>query len=93
MDFEYDPEKSDENKGKHGINFEEAQELWNDLAAVVIPIRSWDEPRSMVVGKIGGRFWTGVITFRGEKTRLISVRRSRKEEKTIYESQNAGPVV
>ena len=80
MDFEYDPEKSNENRQKHGIDFEEAQALWK-------------EPRSMVFGKINEKFWTAVITFRGENTRLISVRRSRKEEKAIYESQGTGPVV
>jgi uncharacterized DUF497 family protein len=93
MDFEYDPDKSDENRRKHGIDFEEAQELWKDLAVVVIPLKSEIEPRSMVFGKIDGKFWTAVITLRGETTRLISVRRSRKEEKAIYESRGIGPVV
>ena len=93
MDFEYDPEKSNENRQKHGIDFEEAQALWKDPNVLVIPLRSRDEPRSMVFGKINEKFWTAVITFRGENTRLISVRRSRKEEKAIYESQGTEPAV
>jgi hypothetical protein len=37
MDFEYDPNKSEANKAKHGIDFEEAQELWNDQEAATSP--------------------------------------------------------
>jgi len=39
------------------------------------------------MGKIKNKHWTGVITYRSEKIRIISVRRSRKEEIDIYESQ------
>jgi len=40
----------------------------------------------MVIGKISRKYWSGVITYRNEKIRIISVRRSRKEEVDIYES-------
>ena len=30
MKFEYDPDKSAANREKHGIDFDEAQALWND---------------------------------------------------------------
>ncbi len=86
MDFEYDPEKSAANKRKHGIDFEEAQELWLDPAAVEIPARVTDEPRWVVIGKIGEKHWSAVITRRNENIRLISVRRSRDEEVELYES-------
>ena len=86
MDFEYDPEKSAANKRKHGIDFEEAQELWLDPAAVEIPARVTDEPRWVVIGKIGEKHWSAVITTRNESIRLISVRRSRDEEVELYES-------
>ncbi|TLY99432.1 MAG: BrnT family toxin [Gammaproteobacteria bacterium] len=86
MDFEYDPEKSAANKRKHGIDFEEAQELWLDPAAVEIPARVTDEPRWVVIGKIGEKHWSAVITRRNESIRLISVRRSRDEEVELYES-------
>ncbi|MBD2428409.1 BrnT family toxin [Phormidium sp. FACHB-1136] len=39
-----------------------------------------------MVGKIGAKHWTAVITYRGQNTRIISVRRSRKEEIAFYES-------
>jgi len=86
MDFEFDSKKSDDNKKKHGIDFNEAQALWNDPDFIEIPVKTSDEPRFLVIGKIAGKHWSGVITYRDEKIRIISVRRSRKEEVEIYES-------
>jgi len=86
MEFEFDPEKSGINKTKHGIDFNEAQELWGDPDLIEIPVRTSDEPRYLVIAKISGKYWSAVITYRGEKIRIISVRRSRKEEVAIYES-------
>lgn len=85
MTFEFDSEKSTANKLKHGIDFHEAQALWADLDYIEIPALTADEPRFLVVGKINGRHWSGVITYRSESVRIISVRRSRKEEVDIYE--------
>lgn len=86
MDFEFDSRKNDGNKKKHGIDFHEAQALWNDPDLIEIPVKTTDEPRFLVIGRILGKHWSGVITYRGEKIRIISVRRSRKEEVDIYES-------
>lgn len=88
MSFEYDPRKSEANREKHGIDFEEAQALWNDEAYLEIPARTLDEPRFLVVGKIQGKHWSAVITYRGENIRIISVRRSRDEEIDLYEDQS-----
>ena len=88
MGFEYDSEKSSENKRKHGVDFEEAQALWSDPALLEIPARVSDEPRWVVVGKMNEKHWSAVITRRGENVRLISVRRSRDEEVEIYENQD-----
>ena len=89
MDFEFDTSKSKANEAKHGIDFIEAQAPWLDEMRVEIPARTADEPRFLVVGVIAERHWSAVITYRGksgERIRLISVRRSRPEEITIYES-------
>jgi uncharacterized protein len=88
MRFEYDSDKSAENKRKHGIDFEEAQALWMDSALVEIPARTSDEPRWLLIGKIGEKHWSAVVTRRDENIRLISVRRSRDEEVRIYESED-----
>ncbi|HUP02307.1 MAG TPA: BrnT family toxin [Gemmatimonadota bacterium] len=85
MEFEFDEKKSAANKAKHGIDFVEAQALWLDEMLVEIPARTEDEPRSVVVGVIADKHWSAVITHRGERIRLISVRRSRAEEVAIYE--------
>ncbi len=85
MEFEFDSQKSKRNKEKHGIAFYEAQVLWDDPDFIEIPVKTNDELRFLVIGKISGKHWSGVITYRGEKIRIISVRRSRKEEVDIYE--------
>jgi hypothetical protein len=86
MEFDFDPDKSAINKLKHGIDFLEAQALWEDGNLVEIPARTSDEPRFMVIGKIGVRCWSGITTYRSNTIRIISVRRSRPEEVAIYES-------
>lgn len=85
MSFEYDKNKSDSNKLKHGIDFEEAKELWNDLNAVEIKTKYPSEDRYVILGCIGNKHWTAVITYRNGKKRIISVRYSSKKEKKIYE--------
>ena len=86
MSFEFDPKKSDTNKSKHGIDLIEAQELWNDIDLLEIPAKTTDEPRFLVIGKIGEKYWTGIITYRDDNIRIISVRRARNEEIEFYES-------
>ena len=86
MEFAFDPHKSEANRKKHGIDFVAAEALWNDPQRVVIPAKTEDEERFLVIGKIGDKYWSAVMTFRGDTVRLISVRSSRDEEKEIYES-------
>jgi len=84
--FEYDPEKSLGNQAKHGLDFEQAQALWDDPAIVQVQASSTIEPRVMVIGKIKEKHWSAIVTYRKGNIRLISVRRSRKDEVTLYES-------
>ncbi len=86
MEFEFDPTKSNSNKKKHGIDFYEAQALWDDSDFIEIPLKTIDEPRFLVIGRISEKHWSAIITYRSENIRIISVRRSRKEEGEIYES-------
>ena len=86
MEFGFDPKKSDTNREKHGIDFEEAQKLWHDHHRMVIPAKDLDESRFVLIGKIQEKYWSAVYTIRKNKIRLISVRRSRKNEQKIYES-------
>lgn len=84
--FEYDPAKSQTNLEKHGIDFEDAQELWQDPYMVEIDARDMDEPRTLAIGAIGGKVWSAVITYRKGVVRIISVRRARESEVALYES-------
>lgn len=86
MLFEYDPNKSQANLEKHGIDFEGAQTIWNDENQLEIPARTIDEVRFLVIGMIESECWSAVITYRGDYIRIISVRRSRVEEVELYES-------
>jgi uncharacterized DUF497 family protein len=86
MQFEFDTRKSRSNLNKHGIDFIEAQQLWNDPDLIEVPARTTDEPRFLIVAKLGDVHWSAVITYRSDRTRIISVRRSREEEVDLYES-------
>jgi len=85
MSFEFDPDKSTANLHKHGIDFIAAQTLWDDPDYIEIPALTSGEPRYLVIGKIDNKYWSAVITYREQRIRIISVRRSRKEEVAIYE--------
>jgi uncharacterized DUF497 family protein len=85
--FEYDPNKSQINQQKHGIDFFEAQQLWQDDDLLEIRAKSETESRFLVVGKLNEKHWTAVITYRLDNIRIISVRRSRPNEVIWYESR------
>ena len=85
MEFELDARKSRSNHEKHGIDFVEARRLWDDPDLIVVPARTTDEPRLLIVGKLVDRHWSAIITYRGDRVRIISVRRARKEEIELYE--------
>ena len=87
MTFEFDPAKSAANRAKHGIDFDEAKELWlgkTVSASVDFP----GEPRTLVIGKIAGKHWTAVVIERGDNVRLISVRRARRKEEQMYDQKS-----
>lgn len=86
MEFEFNDKKSLFNKEKHGIDFIEAQTLWQDPNFIEIPAKVIGEPRFLVIGQIANKYWSGIITYRKDKIRIISVRRARPEEVDIYES-------
>ena len=83
--FEFDAAKSESNRIKHGIDFIDAQRLWDDALLLEIPVQTEDEPRFLVIGMIDNKHWSAVITYRESIIRLISVRRARTEEVAIYE--------
>jgi uncharacterized DUF497 family protein len=88
LEFEFDSRKNHSNMEKHGIDFVEAQRLWQDPGRLVVPVQTTDEPRQLLVGRIDEKHWTVVFTLRGERIRIISVRRARNKEISRYEDQS-----
>jgi len=86
MKFEFDPNKSTSNKIKHGIDFEEAQALWLDLRRIEIEARTIGESRNLLIAMFRDEIWSAIFTLRKDAIRIISVRKSRKNEKEIYYS-------
>lgn len=86
--FDYDAAKSAANLAKHGVDFEGAKALWDDVWLLEAPARTKVEPRWLAVGTMAGKFWTAIFTRRDGAIRLISVRRARDEEIAAYESTN-----
>ncbi|MBE7186550.1 MAG: BrnT family toxin [Methylobacterium mesophilicum] len=85
--FEFDPDKSASNLAKHGIDFEDAQRLWDDGKLAIVDAKSNDELRFMAIGRIDDRHWSAVFTLRRDRLRLISVRRARVAEIERYEGR------
>lgn len=81
--FEYYPIKSEANKIKHGIDFEYAKKLWLDPNRIVIEARTTDEERFLLIAKLDKKLWSAVFTIRSGFIRIISVRKSRNNEKEI----------
>ena len=84
MDFEFDEVKSAANKEKHGIDFLQAQLLWEDARALMVQANSVDEPRFAIIAELQGKTWTCIFTHRENRIRIISTRRARHGEEQKY---------
>ena len=90
MKFEYNEKKSQINKEKHGIDFVEAQKLWQDEEALIIPANIVDnEIRYALISKRLTKCFIAIFTIRDDVYRIISVRRCRKNEEKNYENNNS----
>lgn len=87
MEFDFDPAKSVADAEKHGIDFMDAQRLWDDPELLIAPARTEGEARFLAIGRIGTTHWSAVFVRRGAILRLISVRRARDREIEIYEGR------
>jgi uncharacterized DUF497 family protein len=90
MKFEWDNDKSSANMAKHGIDFEDAKNIWLDENRVEIHAPHPVEDRGIIIGKHHNKLWTAIYTTRGDAIRIISVRRARKKEAKLYEKENSG---
>jgi uncharacterized DUF497 family protein len=85
MKFEWDNKKNDTNISKHGIDFEFAKEIFSGIWISKSDNRKdYGESRFIAIGRLENFVLIGVYTLRGQKIRLISVRRANNEERRIY---------
>lgn len=93
LEFEWDENKSAENLRKHKISFRQATPAFSDPLALEDLDESEDygEARFHLVGMCTGSLLTVVFTIRQstERIRIISARKSNKNEEQDYYSQIA----
>lgn len=84
-EFEWDEAKDAVNRRKHGISFEEAEAIWDDPMFVEVHVMDVPEDRWVTIGRVGkNAYLTAAITYRGERIRIISARRSSRKEIEAY---------
>ena len=89
MDFEWDTAKNDLNLVNHGIDFEDAKEIFAHDTVESYSPRS-EEDRWVATGLMEGRLITVVYTYREGRIRIISARRARKNEERAYHNHHPG---
>ena len=88
MIFEWDDEKAELNESKHGVRFDEAVTVFEDLFFVDFydPKHSIEEHRFLIVGESNqGRLLIVSYTERNDKIRIISARELTPQERRTYE--------
>jgi uncharacterized DUF497 family protein len=82
--IEFDPNKDEQNVAKHGVSLARFVDIDVD-SAIFARSAHLQEERYVVVGRIDGRLHVGVITYRGERVRVISLRKANRRELRKYE--------
>lgn len=88
MQYTWDPSKAESNVLKHGVTFEEAATVMDDLNAMVIPQDHDGEQRLVVIGysEMGNILFVVTVDIdEGEVLRIISARRATRHERKAYE--------
>ena len=91
MEFEWDPKKAADNLAKHGVSFQEATTVFDDVLSVTVPDpdHSVEENRLIIVGlSHRGRLLIVSHAERGDRIRIISARELKRTERTAYEEGN-----
>jgi len=88
VEFQWDRRKAETNKAKHGVELEEATEVFGDIfsSTVADPDHSDSESRFVIFGRSQiGRYLVISFTDRDGKIRIISARRMTRREREAYE--------
>jgi hypothetical protein len=88
MDFEWDPQKASINARKHGVQFVDAQDVFEDDRAILLSGEREGEERWIAIGSdLRGRILVVVFTYREERIRLVSARRATPYERRQYKGE------
>jgi uncharacterized DUF497 family protein len=86
VEFEWDEAKRFGDLRKHGVDFIHVLDFdWETAVRFEDNRRPYGELRWLALGKIGERLHTLVYTIRRGRTRVISLRRSKRQEVAVYE--------
>lgn len=84
--YEWDPDKESRSRAAHGVPFPAAEGFdWGTALVAEDLRRDYGERRFIALGKIGDRVHSLVFTLRGEKVRIISLRKANAREVRRYE--------
>lgn len=87
MEFEWDKNKRLLNLEKHGIDFEEAVQIFAG-DHLVAHAQALGEQRWKAIGVVGAIVVTVIYTIRSDRRRIISVRKARRNERREFEAHN-----
>jgi hypothetical protein len=87
--FQWDPKKNADNIAKHGIDFDEAIEVFYQPHTLLRSDRNKEE-RWIAIGESDGRLVAVVFTRRRDELRIISARRARTNEARTYRKETMG---
>ena len=88
MEFTWDENKEEANLSTHGVSFDEASTVFEDILYVDFydPDHSYNEHRYVIIGQSNrGRLLIVSYTERGDAIRLISARKTTRRERQYYE--------
>ncbi len=90
MEFEWDENKNERNKGKHDLSFDTAKDIFDDENRISFPDdrNNYGEERWITIGKLLEILHTVVYTLRNNIIRIISARRSKRNERELYNFNN-----
>ena len=89
MKFEWDEDKNEANLAKHGIDFDEASEVFYEPLVVRRSNRN-NEERWIAIGRSNDRIISVIFTRRNELIRIISARHPRPNEERAYRDASMG---
>jgi uncharacterized DUF497 family protein len=88
MDFEWDEDKRRANYRKHGLDFRDAEKVFAGITIKAEDKRQdYGEKRLISLGRLEDVAVVIVHTERGDRTRIISMRRANQKERRTYEEK------